>query len=344
MSLIEVSFIIPVFNGEDYIERCLNSILAQKDLTSEIIVIDDGSVDGTCKKLEEYCGKFNNIIFEKQEHLGASVARNRGLDLAKGNWICFIDSDDYIEETIFESLRDCLNEDIDIIFADYSYIKKGGKKVFSSDRYTERISALDEKTLNSYFRATMNRNYNPGSPQVITPWAKLYKREFIEKNHLRFTPGIRKSQDVLFNFEVFCYAKNAVYVKELFYNYIYNPKSLCNKYIPGVLNDYDSQEKKMESILKKNGIFENFARDFSFRCIANLLYSVRLDYSHKSNPKKYSERREEFLEALNNENVKNSLENLYLKDYRLYEKAALFFIKIKSFFGINLFFKLYDLI
>lgn len=329
----DISFIIPVYNVEKYIRSCLDSILSQAGILKEVIVVDDGSKDGSLEILEEYSQKYENVVLVAQEHEGASVARNKGIELAQGNWICFIDSDDYIEENCMTNILKNITEEYDVIIADYvNYTQSKSYK----HSYNQSMVEFKEQDFELFQKATLNKNYIPKDLQLITPWAKLYRTEFLKQNDVRFTPGVRKSQDLLFNFEVYHYAKKGKYVPELMYYYRYNRESLCNKYLSEVLNDYRKQQGKIKSLLRSYEKYESMKEHYYFRTAVNYMFSLRLDYAHRDNPKKYAERKNEFLESLKIEEIKESIYNVKTSEFSLKEKVLLYSVRSKQFWFIDL--------
>lgn len=325
---IDVSFIIPAYNAEQYIEECLESICLQDGIEKEIIVIDDGSKDNTLNILDECQKKYDNIQVVKQEHRGASVARNTGIELAKGRWICFVDSDDYLAgDCIRDIIKQCTGNE-DVIFAEYSKVKDGE---VSSYIYSEQNEEFEEKNFEVFQRATLNKNYNPLNLQVVTPWTKLYKGDFLKESNVRFTPGVRKSQDLLFNFEVYQKAVKGKYIHKQMYAYRYNKESLCNKYLPGVIEDYLKQAEKIKGLLNSYGKFDAMKSDFYFRCGVNFMFSIRLDYAHADNSKTYKERKSDFLEALEYKEIKKALLELNTNELTLIEKILWHCVKRKNF-------------
>lgn len=335
---IDISFIIPTYNVEKYIIECLDSIIKLRQCSYEIILIDDGSTDSTLRLISQYSTNNSFIKVITSKHLGAASARNKGLDIARGKWICFIDGDDFIQAEALDKCHSNLNEDIDIIFFDYTdySIKK-------TIRHTNVNinSVLSRNDLKRFFLGTLERNYNPIAPQIIAPWAKLFKKDFLADNKLMFTQGIRKSHDVLFAFEAYRKANKAAYVHENVYYYRYNPTSLCNKYIPGVSNDYYRIEHKMHCILQESFCFEDVKPNFYFRCIANLMYSIQLDFCHWDNPYPYKKRKEMFLQAQSNEYLKEALSCIDFTKYRIYEKVIIRCIKNRWFLAIDIIYKTY---
>lgn len=116
----DISVILPVYNNVQYLEECLDSVLAEKRLSIEIVAIDDGSTDESEQILDEYAGKYENIRVFHQENSGVSIARNLGLEKAKGEYICYLDSDDsYCPGVLEKGLALCSEKKLDVLFFTY---------------------------------------------------------------------------------------------------------------------------------------------------------------------------------------------------------------------------------
>lgn len=194
--MVKYSIIIPVYNAEKTIQRCLNSVLSQHYQDIEIIIINDGSTDLTDSICNEYVGKHPFIKYFRKKNEGVSIARNQGLSCAEGEYILFVDSDDYICDGMFETLDRLLKE------KEYDYIilsairKKGDEKKpvikteFKADNRTQTLKKIrdliSDKGINS-------------------PWAKLYKRSIIQKHNINFTPHVSIAEDKAFNIKYSMY-------------------------------------------------------------------------------------------------------------------------------------------
>ncbi len=317
-----------MYNAEKYITSCLNSILQQVCIQKEIIVIDDGSSDHSLKVLKDFQKKNKNIILYEQNHQGASVARNTGIENAKGDWICFVDSDDYLQKNCMERIFEQISDDLDVIFTDYAKTFHSRETKFSYHDTSLDITLQDYEL---FQKAMLNKNYNPESLQIVTPWAKLYRTSFLKENNLKFTPGVRKSQDLLFNFEVYQFARKGRYIPVLMYYYRYNAESLCNKHLPGVLSDYLKQSGKLKDLLKRYEKFELMKEDYYFRCAVNFMFSLRLDYVHPDNKKRYKERKKEFENALEIEDIKEAISNINETEFSCVERILFHQVRSRHF-------------
>ena len=201
--MIKVSVIIPVYNVEDYIEQCIESVINQTLKEIEIIIVNDGTKDNSIKKIEKYLSDSRVILINK-ENGGASSARNAGLKIAKGEYISFIDSDDFIEPVMLEELY--LNaQEADIIFSDAI--------IFNEKKKEKR--KLE-------YRYWKNINYGEGKvfwgKVPIVPWGKIYKKDFLDFNNIKFEEGII-NEDILFTFKIMLCAKEVRHVKKIHYYY-----------------------------------------------------------------------------------------------------------------------------
>ena len=174
---IKYSVIVPVYNAEKTLKRCVDSLLNQNCIDSEIIIINDGSSDNSKTICEEYAEKFDNVKLISQENAGVSAARNAGLDMACGEYILFVDSDDYVAEDLFFKIdKVLLDGDVDwLLFS--GCVDDGLKK---TESVCKSILIKTRKELLPHIIDSICRK------SINGPWAKLYKRELIEKHRIRF--------------------------------------------------------------------------------------------------------------------------------------------------------------
>lgn len=328
--MIDISFIIPVYNAETSIQRCIESLLGQ-DVNKEILLVDDGSSDESVNIINTYVQMYDRIKLIQQEHLGAAEARNKGIQSAQGKWVCFVDSDDYLYENCMKKVIENVPFDMQIIYTDYA--KERGNNIVEY-RYQAKKKFFDGSDFDAFKHAELNKCKCPDGLQIFTPWAKLFNREFLIQNDIHFVAGVRKSHDVLFNFCAVDKANKGLYIPTLTYVYSYNEASLCNKYIDGVINDYMKQQSVMLDVLKSDRDRTQFINDFYIRCIVNFLYAIQIDFAHKNNSKPYKERREDFLKCREKDVYKQAFDNVDVSAFSLKEKMF-FIIAKKKFFWIS---------
>ena len=217
-----ISVIIPVYNVEKYLRRCLDSVIAQTYQNLEIICVDDGSVDESGKICDQYAVRDARIKVIHQENQGLSAARNKGLDAAEGECIAFVDSDDYILEDMYKKMLDkLLNYNVDLCVCQWQYEFSDGRQVVKRKNIAPTI--YGRKTSLEFARFLYMGNYENGV--VVAAWNKLYRRTLLDK--IRFEGRIH--EDEAFSGRIM--AKNiSVYVmEEQFYVYAQNGDSLTNK-------------------------------------------------------------------------------------------------------------------
>ncbi len=199
----KLSVIIPVYNTEKYLRKCLESVFNQ-DLPLdeyEIICINDGSTDHSENILLEFAEKYSNLIYIKQENQGVSIARNQGLDKAKGNYITFLDADDFLEKNILQDIiTTAEKDDLDLLYLKMTYVDEEDKITGEFKMNSEEVSIQDGFT-------HQRRGF------IVS----LYKREII--GDLRFVKDIIIAEDALFNIMIHTFAKRVSYYPKYSYYY-----------------------------------------------------------------------------------------------------------------------------
>ena len=206
------SIIIPVYNVENYLERCLDSVICQKYHNFEVILVNDGSMDKSAKICDAFAKKDNRIRVIHQENCGVSMARNVGISLAKGDYLMFLDSDDYLSKDALECLSYFADNMVDVIIGEG--IAEGGKHELKHDI---DISVSDGK---SFLKKAIAEN---AMPMVV--WLYIYNRRFLKENQLKFIPNILH-EDEEFTPRVFLCAKKVVNTRICFYHYVVHEGSI----------------------------------------------------------------------------------------------------------------------
>ena len=196
-----VSIVVPAYNAERYLEECIESVLAQDHANWELILVDDGSLDNTYRICTEYAGKDSRIrVFHNDNH-GVSYSRNFGIDMAQGDYLCFIDADDKILPDYLSQLLNQITENRgDIVFCGYRLLF-GDKYIKKSPRIKEGVyqfsglsyRAIDDGTLSGILFGSV--------------CGALYRRKLIKDNALRFDSSVRRNEDGLFNLELLPHAQ-----------------------------------------------------------------------------------------------------------------------------------------
>lgn len=254
-----ISIIVPIYNSEKTLNRCVDSILSQTFGDWELLLVDDGSKDSSGYICDEYSLKDSRIKVFHKENGGASSARNVGLDNAVGKWVVFVDSDDFIESNTFSSLK--FISDIDLYVYGVQIINEA--KEFVPPRMlvcANNVQSLDEYLCEIYF---------------TTPWCKIYKRHIINEYNLRFDIELKIGEDTDFVFRYLFYVETIKLVPDIFYHF-YNDEN--NKNLKYSLNadEFVVHSKKIKSSIlnfsEKTNTFFPVTTALLFRYYSHLFY------------------------------------------------------------------------
>ena len=224
---IKVSVIVPVYNVEKYLRQCLDSLVNQTLKEIEIICINDGTKDNSVEIINEYVKKCPNIILINQENQGLGMARNNAMKHAKGDYIAFVDSDDWVDTDMYEVLYNkAIETDADIVECDYRMVFENSTKIknrtlFGSLHTWKKFPIVCGKIFDWKYVKTQVFN---GLRCMV--WNRLYKRSLIFNNNLTFPKG--KGEDYPFSLDAVLSAKSIVHCGKILYNYRIREASISN--------------------------------------------------------------------------------------------------------------------
>ncbi|WML54789.1 glycosyltransferase [Neobacillus sp. PS3-12] len=270
----EISIVVPVYNVESFIHECIKSILDQTFKDFELILVNDGSTDQSRHICDEYAKKDKRIIVIHKENGGQSSARNKGIVAAKGSYIGFIDSDDWVEKDMYNILYTKAKEaDADITACNImQYDKESGKHLYcnkTDDISYDQDSAMHELYLNERL--------------TFSPCNKLYKKELFE--NIRFKEGYIL-EDMDFSYRVMHQAKKIFYTGKALYNYRYNDKSTMRKgFSKKRLDEYEVR-KDMYLFYLKN--YPDLANElYAEWVLTGLMLYINIEKYYQSEKKQY---------------------------------------------------------
>ena len=242
-----VSIILPVYNAQNHLERCIGSILAQTYRDLELIILNDGSKDQSLPVCEAFRAKDSRILLVDKDNSGVSDTRNLGLKLAGGKYIQFVDSDDHIAPDYTQHLVTAAEQNhADLVIAPYKMVIPAG--VSKPEQVLEKLQ--DDLGVMSVARPPEVREYGflpagiyskdtfalrlmdkPASYFYSVLWNKLYRRDILTGNDIRFTSELRWAEDLVFNMQYIQYAQTFVSIATPGYFYVQNPQSICHTQI-----------------------------------------------------------------------------------------------------------------
>lgn len=261
-----VSVIVPVFNSEKYLAECITSICGQIYRNLEIIIINDGSTDGSFDILNMYAKKDTRIKLITIPNSGVSIARNTGLDHAKGTYISFVDSDDLIQSDMVERLIEVMEkEDCGMAISGIQMRYSKRKSV----KYVNYLPGIDYVKNKEDFEKTFSSFYQ--CKAYLSPCAKLYRRSIIERQHIRFRKHISLGEDMLFNYDYLECDFTSVVINEPLYIYrIEKKNSLTQNYSKQRLVNNEMLFYESVKFMEKYSIcsmFEPIAKYYFISCI-----------------------------------------------------------------------------
>lgn len=252
-----ISIIVPMYNVEKYLKACIESIINQTYSKIEIILVDDGSPDNCGKICDEYKEKDDRIKVIHKKNGGLSDARNAGIDIATGEYIAFVDSDDYIDKKYIEVLYHlCIKHNVLLSECDYKNVEKDDE-IHINQNIKENIYTGKEMC---------ERLYSDKLIRTVVVWNKLYKKELFNK--LRFPKG-KINEDEFTTYKIFYNIDNIATTEQKLYYYRYSPDSIMNKkFNKKRLDVLEALEERIEFFKTKN---EKELYDLTLKKYANML-------------------------------------------------------------------------
>ena len=329
--MIKLSVIIPIYNGERYLRECLDSVMECQIKEMECILVNDGSKDTSLEICKEYCNKDVRFRLVNQENQGVSMARNKGVKIASGVYLMFLDADDYMDTNSWSLIK----QDVDRAendFIAYSYYTLYASGQTKAERLCEQESVLQDKnTITKFMYASSKLN---------TCWGKLFLTEVIQSNQLRFRADLKIGEDFIFVAEYYSHCTAPRLYSQCILYYRQHPESTMNKYDMktrlGYLKIlYNYNQTKVEELADQNLQLE---MNYYYLCMITDLF---LEFAKRTTKK---ELREIYQGALTYEPVTTMISKVDCKDikkpykkieYHLLHKqqvgALIGYFKLKAF-------------
>lgn len=278
----KLSAIIPVYNAEEHLQKCIDSVLSQTETDIEIILVNDGSIDNSAFLCDEFAKKDSRIKVIHQENQGVSAARNNALEISKGEFIGFVDSDDYIHPQMFEKMLEIAEKaKSDIVMCDASTVFDNSKTE------SDTITQLPEDSILTKAAFTPNLLLEMAGSVCRC----IYKNQLIKSNKIKFPYGIKFSEDRIFNILAFGFADKITYIKQAFYYRYVNLKSAVHRFH----SDYFEAYKKAKAETE-NAIYTAWENNFEYQkaylsqFITGSLMAIN-NYYYKTSPLSSKERK-----------------------------------------------------
>lgn len=301
-----VSIIVPIYNAEKFIDKCLNAIVNQSYHNIEIILVNDGSTDQSIDKCIVWEQADSRIRVIDQVNGGVSIARNKGIDVATGELLLFIDVDDYIEQETVKTLVEQQSQtqaDM-VIYGFYRHLMDGTIRKNEGNQTTKMMSS-------SQFLSQFWQHYE--EEITNTPFNKLYKSQILKENHIYFPEGITMGEDLLFNLDYLAFTKQILIFDSYLYHYMMHPNQATLKVNIAIYEDYIHFFEKIESII----LTKISADDFDWKhhyhqLLKHMITAIEMPYRSDSPDSK--EQKEQLFKIIQAFQNNFELENLISED------------------------------
>ncbi|MDO0824923.1 glycosyltransferase [Desulfosporosinus nitroreducens] len=337
-----ITIVVPVYKVPyDMLKQCLESICAQSVSNFEAILIDDGSPDECGKVCDEYAAKDARMRVIHQENGGLSVVRNNGINAAKGDWVCFVDGDDWIEPESMEFAEQYIKEcqDGDILIWDEFYEVGGiSKKNCFLRKEVSGILCFADTEREQLIKLILPDGTEEPSPLAIvdigTANARLYRKQFLIEKNVYNMPGLKRMQDNVFNLWAFSKAEKIYYQCKRLYHYVYSENAATRKYTPDIADTMYFLYRCMNDFVVKTHNTAEFHQRLYLRFVRILSRCFELNYANQHNPKSIMEKinkakadmeRPYFREVIEKCDAKNQAFRIYL---------ILWLLRHKRYFGM----------
>ena len=339
----KLSIIVPVYNVSSYLKNCIESLISQTYEDIEIILIDDGSKDNSGEICEEYAKQDGRIIFKHQNNSGVSVARNEGLNLANGEWITFVDGDDYVEKEFCKKILTAVETTLaEVIFFSY-FTLKNNKKIFSQpfvlpegdiSKYKDYIQ---KKIITQYYD---NKIINT-SASAGTSWGKIIRKTVLDRYAIQYSQGLMRAQDTVFWLNVIEKTTKIFFLNLPLYYYRINDSSITsgNKFIPDSKEQFGKLLKEYQLFIKNNNKDKEYEKAFNIRTLTVLKWHMIHNFFHSQNPKSYNEKIRDLANLCNTDPYEMALETNCHKFLPIGSRIVIFLCKYHHFHSSYLVFK-----
>ncbi|MGN0364412.1 MAG: glycosyltransferase [Suilimivivens sp.] len=327
----DLSVIVPVYNVENELMRCVNSLRKQTLFNMEIILVDDGSTDSSgniCDRLAEEDDRVQ--VFHKQNE-GQGIARNCGIELAKGKYIAFVDSDDYIEEETYKCvILQMEAHSADIASFGYTQEDKAGNSVYQS-KIRERVYCSGE-VKNEFVLHFFGDDPEDDDMRGVSACMSVYRSDIIREQNIRF-PSERKvlSEDTLFNLEYCRFVNVAIACEKIFYHYCINSDSFSKGYLKERLDKAADFTRILSDYARKYGIEELAVTRIRMVLWISLLDAIKQEV-RKEGLSHYFKLREGIIEICNRSYVIKLVKELNVEGFNKKQKLFYFGVKYRQYF------------
>lgn len=286
----KVSIIVPIYNVEKYLSRCMDSLLNQTLTDIEIIMVDDESPDNCPAMCDEYAKQDSRIKVIHKKNGGLGFARNSGLEIATGEFVAFVDSDDFVDVTMYETLyRTAKESDLDTVYCGCNFYKD--ETSITPRREIDKLTLFQGRTEVDTFLLDMvgpEPSYPHNVKYLMSVWRAIYSMDLIKKENVKFCSEREfASEDLVYHIDYLARAENVGFVPNYFYYYCYNGSSLSKSYSAekyhSIVRFLSEVERKLAHIFEYQKYKNNYKRLAYFYFYGILKKEINLAESQQKN-------------------------------------------------------------
>lgn len=270
----KISIVVPVYNVESFLVQCLDSIINQEYKDIEIILVDDGSTDSSGIICDEYANKYPFIEVIHKKNGGLGFARNTGIELAKGEYVTFIDSDDLVGKRLLSNLVNGINKHgADTAIGGFERIDVENNVVSREEYLCEQFEG--DKVYHELFPKLLGSSPKGHDSVKMSVWNVMFSMKIIKENNLRFVSERELiSEDIVWDIEYFKYSRKAVIIPSTEYGYRITPDSLSQKYRPNILQSFTKLYNYLDSKIREESLGEDALHRLQRQFFVNVRYSI----------------------------------------------------------------------
>lgn len=325
-----LSIIVPVYNVERFLDRCMTRLVNQTFKDIEIILVDDGAKDGSGDMCDWWGKNDHRIKVIHKQNAGLGMARNSGLSVAKGDYVAFVDSDDYVATDMYEKLMDeAISKNADYVRCNSVQEDPNGNPI----SYTGGINSgiyVEDEIVNSILLPMLGKDINESRRREsgVSVWRAVYRKSIIDENKIEFpSERVMISEDIPFNVRFLVRSSIAVAIDDVLYHYVVNPQSLTKIYKPDRFEREIFFNKKMCELLKEEGLFDRAQIRIKRLFLDRVKYCIKVEGYCDKNPSCKLARIEEML---NNEYLQWVLGSIPLRKMPIRYHAVSLMMKYKK--------------
>ena len=325
-----ISVIVPVYKAEKFLDRCVSSILNQTYKNLELILVDDGSPDKSPEMCDGFAKKDSRVKVIHKKNGGVSTARNAGLDVAAGDYIAFVDSDDWIEPDMYQKMMVAAESyDCDVVMCDCVKDFPDHSEVYTHDI---RSGFYDAAQLKKEYYPHLLIMENVEYPATISNVTLLW-RSTLNTSNQRYQAGVRYSEDLLFGAKLLRNASSFCYLKgEAYYHYVMNPSSATHTFVPDKWKDYSLLHSCIKAEFGSDEVYD-FSGQID-RCLLFFLYNTVGELYGAHLPTK--EKKSRILAILRTQEVGEMFSRVKVMTLPISAKQKIITLFYKYCFGISL--------